>query len=139
MARIRQKPSRVAIAALAEIAYRYSVDGTLMGVRRLTHDAKGRLVLQELYAAARKVAWSLRYVWRDGLLARVNRPKSGGHSWALEWDARGRLAKIAVSRIDQGFAPIPTREAAPARARPPPCARSPRCPTWTTTPVSCRP
>lgn len=77
------------------IAYRYCVDGTLMGVRRLTHDAKGRLVLQELYAAARKVAWSLRYVWRDGLLARVNRPKRGGHSWALEWDARGRLAKIA--------------------------------------------
>ena len=78
------------------VGYRFRVDGTLLNVDRYTHDAAGRLVHHESYFAdteSRRTG-SQRFVWRDGLLERVN-VKNWGCSWVLEWDEVGQLLAIA--------------------------------------------
>lgn len=75
------------------VSYRFRVDGTLMNVHRYTSDADGRLVLHEVFFGEAKRVARQKFVWRDGLLERVD-VTSWGHSWKLDWDDIGQLQKI---------------------------------------------
>lgn len=74
------------------IGYRFSVDGTLLNVHRYTHDDAGRLLLQEVWFSKKGPA-TQRYVWKDGVLTRVD-VKNWGQSWRLDHDELGRLTAI---------------------------------------------
>ncbi len=78
------------------VAYRFRCDGTLMNVDRYTHDAEGRLLVHEMYAAEAKRSGSQRYVWNAGVLERVE-VTNWGNGWALEWDKEGEL--LAISSV----------------------------------------
>ena len=68
---------------------RFREDGTPMNVDRYTHDAIGRLVRHEMHAVEGKRKGTETFVWKAGLLVRVN-VKNWGQSWKIGWTEIGR-------------------------------------------------
>lgn len=75
------------------VRYRFRTDGKLMNVERFSHDDDGRPVLQEVAFVESKKSATQKFVWKDGLLVRVD-AKNWGASYKLTWTALGELEAI---------------------------------------------
>jgi hypothetical protein len=74
------------------LRYRFRVDGTLLNLERFTY-ADGRLVHHEIWFAEAKRRATQTFVWKDGLLVKVD-VKDWGPSFALAWTELGVLDAI---------------------------------------------
>ncbi len=82
------------------VGYRFGGDGRLANVNRWTFDGERRLLFHEVWFAEAKRSGSQRFIYEDGLLARVD-VKDWGHGWKLTHDGLGRLESI-VTVYDEG-------------------------------------